>query len=428
MHRTLLSLLVGLIGGLALHGQMLPIPFVELAVEVDGVLDEWLEEGWNRFDPKVARPECGNHLFYQWGYDEQHLYLAVKVVDGRVTQHEHHTGNPRLYFNDGIEVYLDPLGDSDSLMGIDDHQYILSASGDHVSFKGGDSWLIKVDSALVPKDTSTRLSIVNFAVQVQGTLNDNRDRDSGYTLEASWPWANLGVMPSQGLTIRFDLCVDDMDTLVPDLSVVDTLNNLFFSSVTGHDDFGFPAYWKTAQLSGGPSAYYRFKQRFSPWWWAFALGAAALLSPWIVTLIVRNRRLRQIPERNSATEQAVVQAASAAPATPSLPGWVERSREFVLSRLDDDLRPEALASELAVSERQLQRMFREVLDTTPHAFITLVKLERAAELLRGGETSVKEVAYAVGFTDPGYFARVFKKYYNQSPSQVAQRPFGDSPT
>lgn len=397
--------------------QTLPIHFRESAPVLDGELAEWDDAAFASYRPDVACPSCANTLRYQMGYDETYLYAAIEVRDKRLMSLEHGKGNARLYFNDCIEFYFDPLHNSSSMMDADDLQFIVVPGGDWVAFRGGDKYRIVVDSATVPKDTSTHLMIVHFAGDWKGTLNDSTDVDSGYTLELQWPWANMGVEPQKGMKMRMDICMNDLDTLVPDLSKVDTLWYYYNNNISGKTDFGYPNDWVEAELTGEGSWYYRFTRTFSPWWWAFALGAILLLSPWLITLIIRNRQLRLIPERSGAEAQPVVQAAANAPAE-ARPEWVNKARFYILAQLDDDTRPENLATELGVSERQLQRMFREELDTTPHAFITLVKLEQAAILLRNGKTSVKEVAYAVGFTDPGYFARVFKKYYNESPSQM----------
>ncbi len=90
---------------------------------------------------------------------------------------------------------------------------------------------------------------------------------------------------------------------------------------------------------------------------------------------------------------------------------------MVLERMHDDLRPEDLASVANVSLRQLQRTFREELDTSPHHFIIMLKMEQAAALLREGKSNVSEVAWSIGFTDPAYFSKVFKKYFELSPKE-----------
>jgi AraC-like DNA-binding protein len=44
-------------------------------------------------------------------------------------------------------------------------------------------------------------------------------------------------------------------------------------------------------------------------------------------------------------------------------------------------------------------------------------MERAAAMLREGKQNVSEVAWALGFTDPAYFSKVFKKYFGRSPKE-----------
>jgi len=53
---------------------------------------------------------------------------------------------------------------------------------------------------------------------------------------------------------------------------------------------------------------------------------------------------------------------------------------------------------------------------SPQDFIRIIRLERAASLLRGGR-SVMETATLAGFDNPKYFSTVFKKYFGVSPSK-----------
>jgi AraC-like DNA-binding protein len=43
----------------------------------------------------------------------------------------------------------------------------------------------------------------------------------------------------------------------------------------------------------------------------------------------------------------------------------------------------------------------------------------AKNLLKSGE-NISETAYAVGFSDPGYFSKVFKKHFNINPSDYVK--------
>ena len=54
------------------------------------------------------------------------------------------------------------------------------------------------------------------------------------------------------------------------------------------------------------------------------------------------------------------------------------------------------------------------------SFMRKVKLKNALELLIQSELTISEIAYKVGFNDPGYFTKCFNKEYGQSPSSFKQ--------
>lgn len=93
--------------------------------------------------------------------------------------------------------------------------------------------------------------------------------------------------------------------------------------------------------------------------------------------------------------------------------------EKELSR--SDLEISNLCSELGMSSSNLYRKIKAVTDLSPNDFIKDYRMKRAGEMLRNGETSVAEVAYKTGFSDPLYFSKCFKKQYGVSPSTFIER-------
>ena len=82
---------------------------------------------------------------------------------------------------------------------------------------------------------------------------------------------------------------------------------------------------------------------------------------------------------------------------------------------------DALARSVAVSRRQLYRKLKAVTDRTPKAFIRLVRLRRAAQLLVDSDMTVTEVTFAVGFQDVKYFRNLFKEEFGVLPSEYVHR-------
>lgn len=94
--------------------------------------------------------------------------------------------------------------------------------------------------------------------------------------------------------------------------------------------------------------------------------------------------------------------------------------KFILENLEKEISPSNLAENLNMSLRQLQRQFKEETDATPTDFIRKIKLEEAAKLLVEGKQTIAEIAYSIGFSDPAYFSRIFKKHFNKTPTNFQE--------
>lgn len=75
-----------------------------------------------------------------------------------------------------------------------------------------------------------------------------------------------------------------------------------------------------------------------------------------------------------------------------------------------------LAKQVGISDRTLQRGFRQLFDITVIGYITYLRIQQAEQLLRSGNVSVAEVANLVGYSHLGHFAAAFKRQIGISPS------------
>ncbi|GAB1154484.1 AraC family transcriptional regulator [Paenibacillus illinoisensis] len=64
----------------------------------------------------------------------------------------------------------------------------------------------------------------------------------------------------------------------------------------------------------------------------------------------------------------------------------------------------------------LFRKFKEATGESISAYITACRIRRACELLKTSRLSIQSIAYSVGYNDPLYFSRVFKKATSYTPS------------
>ncbi|UXX79812.1 ATP-binding protein [Reichenbachiella carrageenanivorans] len=98
---------------------------------------------------------------------------------------------------------------------------------------------------------------------------------------------------------------------------------------------------------------------------------------------------------------------------------ISKIKEIIEANLGDaNLTPAFLCSELALSSSKLYRKITELTDMSPNEFIRTIRLKKAAFLLKSKNYNVSEVANTVGFNDPLYFSRRFKKQFGYSPSEL----------
>lgn len=88
--------------------------------------------------------------------------------------------------------------------------------------------------------------------------------------------------------------------------------------------------------------------------------------------------------------------------------------------IDPELDISQLASDMAMSDRQLQRKIKVLLGTTPSNFIKEFRLKKAQELLKSG-AQIGRIALDVGFSSQTYFGRCFKETYQCTPKQYQQQ-------
>lgn len=63
------------------------------------------------------------------------------------------------------------------------------------------------------------------------------------------------------------------------------------------------------------------------------------------------------------------------------------------------------------------KIFKEKTNTTPQNYLTLCRIENAKKLLRESDCPIFQISESVGFTDPLYFSKVFKKFVGLTPSR-----------
>lgn len=98
---------------------------------------------------------------------------------------------------------------------------------------------------------------------------------------------------------------------------------------------------------------------------------------------------------------------------------MDQVTNIIEEHIDDvDLTTNVLCQELGMSSSKLYRKIKELTDLAPNEFIRTIRLKKSAKLLRSKKYNVSEVTNLVGFNDPLYFSRCFKKQFGFPPSKL----------
>lgn len=96
---------------------------------------------------------------------------------------------------------------------------------------------------------------------------------------------------------------------------------------------------------------------------------------------------------------------------------------FIDQHYAEDIKLTDLAACANMNENYFCRYFRELTHRTPLDYLNYYRIEAACEQLSYTQKTITEIAYDCGFHDASYFAKVFKHYKNQSPSEYIRADF-----
>lgn len=88
-----------------------------------------------------------------------------------------------------------------------------------------------------------------------------------------------------------------------------------------------------------------------------------------------------------------------------------------LNYTESEFSVDQFASKMFVSQSLLYKKIKALTDLNITDFINSYKLKKAVELIKASGEPIADIAYKVGFNDPKYFSRIFKKFYGMSPSE-----------
>jgi len=162
------------------------------AIRVDGQLDDaaWRRARWTDWFVDIRgtsgpKPRFRTRVKMLW--DDDYFYVGAELEEPDVwaTLTEH---DSVIFHDNDFEVFLNPTGD-----GLNYFEFEINALN-----TGWDLFLPKPYRQKGKADNSWEIPGLRSAVSVQGTLNDNRDRDRGWSVELAFPWSAFTARSGAG--------------------------------------------------------------------------------------------------------------------------------------------------------------------------------------------------------------------------------------
>ena len=88
---------------------------------------------------------------------------------------------------------------------------------------------------------------------------------------------------------------------------------------------------------------------------------------------------------------------------------------------EPDLNIDNLCREIGLSRSNFYRKIKALSDLTANELIRDTRMRFAAKYIRESNSTIAEIAYAVGFSSPAYFTKIFRAFFNESPSEMKEK-------
>ncbi|MEX2414524.1 MAG: response regulator [Paenibacillaceae bacterium] len=107
------------------------------------------------------------------------------------------------------------------------------------------------------------------------------------------------------------------------------------------------------------------------------------------------------------------------------PDIVHQIKQYIMENSSKDISLEMIADRVNLSPYYISKLFKEQLGLNYIDYLTECRIERAKSLMCDSELSLKEITFEIGYNDPNYFSRVFRRVYGISPTEYRKRIFNN---
>ncbi|MFW5996257.1 MAG: response regulator transcription factor [Halanaerobiaceae bacterium] len=98
-----------------------------------------------------------------------------------------------------------------------------------------------------------------------------------------------------------------------------------------------------------------------------------------------------------------------------------RAKKYIEKNYHRNISLDDIAEHAAISPNYLSKLFKEKMEINIVDYLTNVRIDQAKNLLETTSLPIKQIAYRVGYNDPNYFSKVFKKTTSLTPTNYRNK-------
>lgn len=99
---------------------------------------------------------------------------------------------------------------------------------------------------------------------------------------------------------------------------------------------------------------------------------------------------------------------------------VEEAQRYIEENYEKEISLDEISRQLNISSYYFSKLFKETTKQNFVEYTTMVRLKRAKILLKDKRLGIKEIGIRIGYRDPNYFSRIFKKYEGVTPTEYRE--------
>lgn len=105
----------------------------------------------------------------------------------------------------------------------------------------------------------------------------------------------------------------------------------------------------------------------------------------------------------------------------NISGTIHKATNYIKENFRRDITLEDVSKEVNISPHYFCKLFKEEMGENFIDYLTNIRINKAKEIMKDSLLSIKEICYEIGYGDPNYFSRLFKKNAGMTPTEYRDR-------